>query len=114
VPDLLDGGFLTGGNGSAGYSGWRDGSFYVPVSLLKPGVNTVQFSDEEDADPTPESAAVSNPGLGPPVAIKALVFQLNYVPAPATPDALQPQLSMPTGPIPPTESSSTPPQTNTP
>ena len=86
----------------------------MPVSLLKAGINTLQFSDEEDVDPPPQSAAASDPGQGTPVAIKALVFQLNYVPRPATTDDLQPQLSMPTGPIPPTESSSTPPETNTP
>jgi hypothetical protein len=116
VPDLLDGGFLTGGNASTGssYAGWRDGSFYVPVSLLKAGINTVQFSDEDDAALIVGGASSSDPGLGLPVAIKALVFQLNYQTAQAKTDALQPQLSMPTGPIPPTESSSTSTETNTP
>jgi hypothetical protein len=48
VPDLLDDGFLTDESASISYVGWRDGSFYVPVSLLKAGVNTMQFSDEDD------------------------------------------------------------------
>ncbi len=42
VPDLADGGFLPE-NGSTTYVGWRNGSYYVPVSFLKPGVNTLQF-----------------------------------------------------------------------
>ena len=114
VPDLSDGGFLTGENASASYAGWRDGSFYVPVSLLKAGVNTLLFSDEDDATLTPGNAGPSDPGVGPPLAIKTLVFQLNYLPPPANKGSLQPQLSMPTGPIPPTESSSTSTETNTP
>jgi hypothetical protein len=80
VPDLLDGGFLTGGNASTSYAGWRDGSFYVPVSLLKTGINTVQFSDEDDAALILGGASPSDTGLGPPLAIKALVLQLNYLP----------------------------------
>ena len=107
VPDLLDDGFLTDENASISYVGWRDGSFYVPVSLLKAGVNTMQFSDEDDT-------GASDNGMGPPLAIKALVLQLNYQQAQAKTGFLQPQLSMPTGPIPPAESPSTPSETTTP
>jgi len=114
VPDLLDDGFLTDENASIDYIGWRDGSFYVPVSLLKAGINTMQFSGEDDTTLTSDSAAASDTGLGPSVAIKTMVLQLNYMQAPATTSTLQPQLSMPTGPIPPTESPSTPSETTTP
>lgn len=114
VPDLLDGGFLTDGNASTNYVGWRDGSFYAPVSLLKEGVNTLQFSDEDDATLTLVDVSPSNAGPDVPLAIKALVLQLNYVDAPANPDPPQPQFSMPTGPISPTETPSTPPDTTTP
>jgi hypothetical protein len=108
VPDLLDDGFLTGGNASTSYVGWRDGSFYVPASLLKTGVNTVQFSEEDDAALTLGNAGASDTGLEPPLAIKAMVLQLNYPPAPAKTGVLQPQLYLsPTGPINPAESPST-------
>jgi hypothetical protein len=108
VPDLLDAGFLADAKASTSYVGWRDGSFYAPVSLLKEGVNTVQFSDENDATPT-----ASDSGADQPLAIKALVLQLNYESAPPAAPA-QPQLSMPSGPIPPTETPPTASETNTP
>ena len=114
VPDLLDDGFLTDVNASIDYVGWRDGSFYVPVSLLKAGINTMQFSGEDDTTSTPGDAVASDTGLGPSVAIKAMVLQLNYKQAQANTGTLQPQLSMPTGPIPPTESPSTPSEPNSP
>jgi hypothetical protein len=114
VPDLLDDGFLADENASTSYVGWRDGSFYVPVSLLKAGINTLQFSGEDDAALTLGNAGASDNGMGPPLAIKAMVLQLNYLQAQAKTGPLQPQLSMPAGPIPPTESPSTPSETTTP
>jgi hypothetical protein len=118
VPDLPDSGFLTGGNAPASYVGWRDGSFYAPVSLLKAGVNTVQFSGEDDAASPPGKAGASDAGperLEPPLAVKGLVLQLDDPPAQAKTGGLQPQLSStPTGPISPAQSSSTPPETTTP
>ncbi|HEV3272853.1 MAG TPA: hypothetical protein VGZ93_11790 [Candidatus Methylacidiphilales bacterium] len=112
VPDLLDDGFVASADGSTSYAGWRDGSFYVPVSLLKLGVNTLQFSDEDDA--APGGARPSAPASDPPLAVKALVFQFNFPPAPANGGGGQPDSSTPTGPIPPAQSSPTPPETNTP
>ncbi len=93
VPDLLDDGFLAGGNASPGYAGWRDGSFYAPVSLLKPGINTMQFSGEDDAALTPANASAPATGPEPPLAIKAMVLQLNYPSVPAKTAVLQPRLS---------------------
>ena len=114
VPDLLDDGFLASANTSASYVGWRDGSFYVPVSLLKAGINTVQFSDEDDVTLT-GSVAASDLTQDPPLAIKGIVLQLNYLSAPASASAIQPQLSAPTvQPVPPEEPSSTPSETTTP
>ena len=82
VPDLSDGGFLADEKGSARYSGWRDGSFYVPVSLLKPGVNAVQLSAEDESVATPGSADA--PVITPDaLAIKSMVLQLTYPPVPA-------------------------------
>ena len=113
VPDLLDEGFLADATASTSYVGWRDGSFYVPVSLLKPGVNAVQFSDESEAASTPGTASASNSGTQPPLAVKAVVMQLNYQQANA--GAPQPQLSpMPADPIPPADSSPTTSDTPTP
>ena len=115
VPDLLDDGFLTDESASTSYVGWRDGSFYVPVSLLKAGINTVQFSGEDDAALTPGNAGAPDTGPESPLAVKALVLQLNYPPAPAAADAPQPQTSSaPTGPISPAESPSTPSTITTP
>jgi len=114
VPDLLDSGFLTDENASISYIGWRDGSFYVPIALLKAGINTVQFSMEDDATSTPGNAGASDTEQGPPLAVKAMILQLNYLPAPAKTSALQPQLSMPTSPIPLTETPPTPSQPATP
>jgi hypothetical protein len=102
VPDLLDDGFLTDVNASTSYVGWRDGSFYVPVSLLKAGINTVQFSGEDDAALTLGNAIASS-DTEPPLAMKDIGLQLNY-----------PSIPAPAGPIPPTESPSTPPETTTP
>jgi hypothetical protein len=115
VPDLLDSGFLTDANAAASYIGWRDGSFYVPVSLFKAGLNTVQFSAEDDAASTPGNAGAADTGPETPLAIKAIVLQLNYPPAQAETGVVQLQLSAPSiEPVPPAESSSTPTETTTP
>ena len=75
VPDLLDQGYLaTDDKGTTGYVGWREATFYPPVSLLKVGINTLQFSVEDDASPN------TNVDQSAPLAIKNLVMQLNYTP----------------------------------
>ncbi len=84
VPDLLDEGFVTDAKATTSYIGWRDGSFSVPVSLLKSGINTVQFSDEDDETSTPANTAPSDSNQEPPLALKTLAMQLNYVSNPAT------------------------------
>ena len=89
VPDLLDDGYIatedqsTNSTATTAYFGWRGASFYPPVSLLKTGVNTIQFSVEDDSTSTASADASA------PLAIKNLVMQLNYTPAGAvaTPDA---------------------------
>ena len=80
VPDLLDAGFLTDENASISYVGWRDGSFYVPVSLLKAGVNSVELSVEADASSAAGNSAASNAPASP-LAVKGMMVQLNYQPA---------------------------------
>ena len=115
VPDLLDGGFLADAKGATTYVGWRDGSFSIPASLLKAGINTIQFSTEDDANlsgsttpPAPDDA---------PLAIKNVVMQLDYTgapppaepaSAPALPSFLLTQPSLNTGPIEPADATSTP------
>ena len=80
MPDLLDDGFISDDKVPTSYVGWRDGSFYVPVSLLKQGVNTVQFSDEDDVpDGCVQSLTAAESEQ--PLAIKDMVLQLNYQPA---------------------------------
>jgi len=86
VPDLLDDGYIatedqsTNSTATTAYFGWRGASFYPPVSLLKTGVNTIQFSVEDDAT---TSTATTNDSA--PLAIKNLVMQLNYTPVVAAP-----------------------------
>ena len=95
VPDLLDKGYLaTDDKGTTGYVGWRETTFYPPVSLMKVGVNTLQFSVEDDA-----STSNTNPDQSAPLAIKNLVMQLNYTPASAVAPATAPTTSTPTGPL---------------
>jgi len=118
VPDLLDGGFLTTSSSSSGatYEGWRDATFYVPVTLLKAGENDLLFSEEDDATLSPATA----PGpVTTPLAIKAFVMQLNYQtppPPPTTDAAVLPSFSIPSGPIAPAgpTSPSTPTSSNAP
>ncbi len=87
VPDLADGGLTSNEKAESGYVGWRDGSFYVPVDLLKVGVNSVQFSTEDDKLPpegtTPPSPYV--PVIPPALAFKEVTLQLDYPPAPQAP-----------------------------
>jgi hypothetical protein len=109
VPELADGGYLADANSATNYVGWREASFYAPVSLLKAGMNTVQFSTEADS-PSATFAAAPDSGTDAPLAIKAFVMQLNYTPAPSSAIALfpaaasqpssdpQPQFLSPTGP----------------
>lgn len=117
VPDLLDDGFLTDANASTSYVGWRDGSFYVPVSLLKEGINTIQFSDEDDTTSAPDDSGTSATAPESPLAIKALMMQLNYPSVSVTAadtDTIQPHLSLtPISPIPPPDSPDAPSDTTT-
>jgi hypothetical protein len=91
VPDLRDAGYLVDAKAVTNYVGWRDVSFSVPVSLLTAGVNAVQFSTEDDLDTGASGTAA---GADAPLAIKALVMQLNYTPAPATAIPLFPAATM--------------------
>ncbi len=85
VPDLLDDGYLSS-DAKVSYVGWRAASFYPPVSLLKVGVNAIQFSVEDDASPSTTPTA----DQAAPLAIKNLVMQLNYTPAGAVVPASAP------------------------
>jgi hypothetical protein len=124
VPDLLDKGFLTdAATTTTTYSGWRDGTFSVPISMLKDGVNTVQLSDESDVTLT-SSSSLSSDATETPLAVKGMLMQLNYVAttasAPSTnAAAVSPSdstdSSTPTGPISPGASFlTTPPQLSNP
>jgi hypothetical protein len=106
VPDLLDEGFSSDANASSSYTGWRDASFYVPVSLLTAGVNSVEFTDEDDV-PTSTSES-SGSGIEKPLAIKGMALQLSYEPPGPKSGLTQPQFwNAPSEPISP-DSSSTP------
>ena len=80
VPDLTDDGFIRGANAPVAYVGWRDGSFYVPAATLKAGVNTIQFSVEDDTLAKDGTAADSSVAPTLPLAIKGAVLQLDYSP----------------------------------
>lgn len=82
VPDLTDEGYLAGPNAPASYVGWREGSLYVPVSLLKVGVNAVQFSVEDDVSLMNGNA--NDASAVPPLAVKNVLFQLSYPAGPSS------------------------------
>ncbi len=106
VPGLADAGYFTDASGATTFVGWRNGSFYVPVSRLKQGVNTLQFSAEDDAAP---AAVAPNPNASSPLAVKDLLLQMNYA-APAPPPLVElPVLHLSAEPAlsPPTDSIST-------
>ncbi len=86
VPGLNDAGFFTDTASATSYVGWRDGTFYVPVALLKDGVNTIQFSTEDDLAAGATAAATTSTT---PLALKSVALQLNYAAAPLPP---QPEL----------------------
>ena len=104
VPRLTDAGFFTDPSSSTSYIGWRDGSFYVPVALLKAGVNTLQFSPEDDAHPANSPSAGSL--NAPPLALKDLAIQMNYVAPPEPPPVDLPVLHLSAQPAPLTSSDS--------
>ena len=63
--------------------GWRNGSFYVPVSVLKQGTNTLQFSAEDEIAANGPAPPPVDPRLGdPPLAVKEVALQMNYTSAP--------------------------------
>lgn len=102
VPDLLDDGFVSDDKGKTTYSGWRNGTFYVPVTLLKAGVNAVQFTAESDT-----ANAIPDPfgsGISTPMAVKSMSMQLSYQPAGPKAGLTQPQFwkesSDPLAPVP--------------
>lgn len=104
VPDLLDDGFTTTIATTSDYVGWRDGSFYVPVALLKNGINTVQFSQEDDGS----SSLLTVSGTGMPLALKSILMQLDYEAVPLTTAIPAPQLSAtPADPVSPAVATST-------
>jgi len=77
VPGLGDAGFFSdAATGTATFVGWRNGSFYVPASLLKQGENTLQFSAEDEVPPA--TPAPADPLGGPPLAVKEVALQMNY------------------------------------
>jgi hypothetical protein len=83
VPGLTDSGFFTDATSTTTYVGWRDGSFYVPVSLLKDGVNTIQFSAEDEVPAAAGATADANSAT--PLALKGIALQLNYQAPPSPP-----------------------------
>jgi hypothetical protein len=80
VPGLTDAGFFTDPSNTTSFVGWRNGSFYVPVSVLKQGTNTLQFSAEDEI--APPSPTPVDPLGGPPLAVKEVALQMNYTAAP--------------------------------
>jgi len=111
VPDLSDDGYLAGTNPPDTYVGWRDGSFHLPVSFLKAGIDTVQFSAEDDAPAA--GASATDPASAPvlPLAVKDVVLQLDYLPpaqdnssAPSAPAASTPTEAVAPAPPPSTSS----------
>jgi len=124
VPDLRDEGFLPEADAPDTYVGWRDGSLFVPVSFFKPGDNAVQLSMEKDDGTTGPADANPSSATALPLAVKDVVFQLNYPSSSASSNSTEvstsatPDAATPTGPsVPgsPDQNSTLPtPSTNTP
>jgi hypothetical protein len=112
VPDLADGGFLPSTTPANTYVGWRDGSFFVPTALLKPGVNTIQFDSEDDSDGNIPATTAVTPT---PLALKNIVIELSYLTPPQATTLPSPQFLLgPVEPMSPTSASTTSPETTTP
>ncbi len=78
VPDLRDAGFAAGS--AQPYVGWRESSIYLPVALLKSGLNSLQLSVEND-DPATSNPDGDDAGSGQPLAVNHLVAQFDYTQA---------------------------------
>jgi hypothetical protein len=76
VPDLRDAGFLS--DPTQPYVGWRDGSIYMPVTLLKTGLNSVQLSAENDDPAAAADSSTDDLSSNQPLAVNHLVCQFNY------------------------------------
>jgi hypothetical protein len=113
VPDLTDGGFLAGANNLPNYIGWRDGSFFVPITFFKAGVNTLELIDEDDAVLPGDAASTATVEV--PIAVKDIALQLQYQPPAQPSSSPQPQLLVtPLEPIPPDSSPVTPSESTNP
>jgi len=105
VPTLEDSGYAAGKPDA--YVGWRDGAVFLPATGFQVGVNTVQFSTEDDAPAPSATPAPASTDLdtSPPLAVKGVVLQLDYPPSAPTlvntsaPAPQPPSDPAPTGPI---------------
>ncbi len=79
VPTLEDQGYPPGK--SDAYVGWRDGSIFLPAANFLVGINTVQFSMEDDGSAASTDPANPDANTLHPLAIKNLVVQFDYPPA---------------------------------
>ena len=81
VPDLEEAGFATPPDALKPFIGWRDVTAYLPVALMKAGINTLQISAESDtvpADGTGDDDAMSQQ----PLAVNNLSCQFDYTSLP--------------------------------
>jgi hypothetical protein len=75
VPDLQDAGFTSAA--AQPHVGWREGPIYLPVALLKTGLNSVQLSVEND-DPAAGSPDGDDAGSNQPLAVNHLIAQFDF------------------------------------
>jgi hypothetical protein len=79
VPDLEETGFAAPPDATQPFIGWREVSAYLPVSLMKAGLNTLQISTESDTDSADTSDADATSTL--PLAVNNLSCQFDYTAA---------------------------------
>jgi hypothetical protein len=80
VPDLEDTGFAS--SSDQPYVGWRPASIYLPVALMKTGLNTLQLSVENDTDSASNNEEITS---SQPLAVNHLLCQFDYAPAENSP-----------------------------
>ena len=84
VPDLEEAGYASPPDAAKPFIGWRDVSVYLPVTLMKTGLNTLQISTEADNAPADGTTDDDTGASQQPLAVNNLACQFDYTAATPT------------------------------